>query len=319
VTVNALHNSEKVSKEIEQKPALITVKLDKPFVCEVSDAEVVGPTAAGFDRDGNLIAETIVPLFSKKDYFEKNISIRALAQKKLSKYSAVLDTACLLVHPWGKNYWHWVVDCLTRIEGVEAYQEQTGIKPALVIESNLTSWQIDSLKLLGYEPDDCIRWDGSRVKVKKLIVPSLRRYWGYYDKTYKTYGPVVSPMACRWIRQRVLSNLSNKESEKLSLSSNIFISRRKAFSRQIINENEVLEALAPFEFVAYVLEDLTFSEEVRLFSQAKMVVGAQGARLTNIIFSEKIAVIELFGSHGTNSLFHNLARGLGFQYGYLNC
>jgi len=35
-----------------------------------SDAELVGPTATGFDRDGNIIAETIVPLF-KEDYFEK--------------------------------------------------------------------------------------------------------------------------------------------------------------------------------------------------------------------------------------------------------
>jgi capsular polysaccharide biosynthesis protein len=181
----------------------------------------------------------------------------------------------------------------------------------------LTSWQIDSLKLLGYEPNDCIRWDRSRVQVKKLIVPSLRRYWGYYDRTYKTYGPVVSPMACCWIRQRVLSNLSNNGSDKHSFSSNIFISRRKALSRKIINENEVIEALAPFGFVAYVLEDLTFSEEVRLFSQAKMVVAPQGSGLINMIFSEKLAVIELFCSHGTNSLFPNLSRGLCFQYGYL--
>ncbi len=36
-----------------------------------------------------------------------------------------------------------------------------------------------------------------------------------------------------------------------------------------------------------------------------------------MIFSEKLAVIELFGSYGTNSLFPNLARGLSFQYGYL--
>jgi len=48
-----------------QRRNSFTITIDKPFMCEVPDAELVGPTAAGFDRDGNIIAETIVPLFSK--------------------------------------------------------------------------------------------------------------------------------------------------------------------------------------------------------------------------------------------------------------
>jgi len=227
-----------------------------------------------------------------------------------------------LVHPWNKIYFHWIADCLTRIEGLEAYQVQTGIKPALIIESNLASWQIDSLKLLGYEPDDCIPWHSSRVKVKKLIVPSFRRHWGYYNTSYKSYGPVVSPLACRWLRQRILSNLPDAESEQLSFSSKIFISRRKAVQWRIINEDEVIEALAPFGFVAYALEELSFSEQVRLFAQADMVVAPHGAGLTNMIFSENLALIELFGSYIPGFYIPgfalaNLSRGLGFRYGCL--
>jgi capsular polysaccharide biosynthesis protein len=217
-------------------------------------------------------------------------------------------------------YFHWIADCLTRIEGLEAYQQHTGIKPALIIESNLTSWQVDSLKLLGYDLDNCIRWNGSRMQVKKLVVPSFRRHWDYYNnKTYKTYGSLVSPMACRWICQRVLSNLSDTR-EQLSFSSKIFISRRKALRRRILNENEVIEALAPLGFVAYMLEEISFSEQVRLFSQASMVVAPHGSGLTNMIFSQNLAVIELFGSFVAGpslTLFANLSRGLGFRYGCL--
>jgi len=323
VTANEAYISEKTPKKIKEEFFSFTVKLDRPFVCEVPDAELVGSTATGFDRNGNIITETIVPFFFKEGYLEQNVSIRALALKNFSRPSAIqLDTACSLVYPWAKNYWHWIVDGLTRIEGLEAYQEQTGIKPTLIIESNLTSWQSESLKLLGYEPDECIRWNELRVQVKKLLVPSFRRYWGYYNKTYKTYNQVVSPMACRWLRQRILSNLPVVASEQLNFSSKIFISRRKALQRRIINEDEVIEALAPFGFVAYALEELSFSEQVRLFSQADMVVAPHGAGLTNMIFSENLAVIELFGSYVPSFYIPgfalaNLSRGLGFRYGCL--
>jgi capsular polysaccharide biosynthesis protein len=76
-------------------------------------------------------------------------------------------------------------------------------------------------------------------------------------------------MACRWLRQRMLSNISAPSSEKLAFSAKIFISRRKAVGRRIINENDVIEALAPFGFVTYVLEEMSFLDQVKLFSQAK--------------------------------------------------
>jgi hypothetical protein len=311
----------KTQKEIEKIIYPFKLTFEKPFVCEVPDAELVGPNAIGFNRDGGIVADTSIALFSQVGNLKKYISIRTLAVKKISRLSPLkLDTACSLVHPWSKIYFHWIADCLTRIEGLEAYQAQTGIKPALIIEPNLASWQIDSLKLLGYEPDDCIPWHSSRVQVKKLIVPSFRRHWGHYNTSYKSYGPVVSPLACRWLRQRILSNLPDAEREQLSFSPKIFISRRKAVQRRIINEDEVIEALAPFGFVAYVLEELSFSEQVRLFAQADMVVAPHGSGLTNIVFSQNLTIIELFGSYVAGpslTLFANLSRGLGFHYGCL--
>lgn len=53
--------------------------------------------------------------------------------------------------------------------------------------------------------------------------------------------------------------------------------------------------MSPLGFVAYTLEDMSFSDQVRLLSQAEMVVAAHGAGLTNIIFSQNLIVIELFG------------------------
>lgn len=304
VSIDEPYGLEKIPTNIAKKIGLFTIH--KPFVVEVSNAELVGSRAVGFDQDKNVILETTVPQLHG---LEKSVPIRTLILNNQSKYSvSQLDTACSLVNVWSRNYFHWLIDCLPRIEGLEHYQQQTGFKPVVIIESNPTSWQIESLKLLGYNVDDCIQWNLPRIQVKRLVVPSFRR----------DTQDIVSTMACRWIHQRVLSNLSKIESEKLTFSPRIFISRPKSALRRVVNEDDVVEALTRFGFVAYRLEEMKFSDQVRLFSQAEIIVAPHGAGLTNMIFSQKTIVIELLNSW-INPCFFTLSKQLGFQYGFLKC
>jgi hypothetical protein len=89
----------------------------------------------------------------------------------------------------------------------------------------------------------------------------------------------------------------------------------------VINEDEVLAALAPLGFVSYTMEELSFEDEVRLFSQAEIVVATHGAGLTNMIFApQNLTVIELFSSSADSfgsACFFVLAQALGFRYGCL--
>jgi hypothetical protein len=281
-----------------------TFTLKKPFVFEVKNAELVGPATVGFDRNGSLISEIVIgtPTITLIKY----LPAPTLILKNLPSFGSYqLDRVYSLVNPWSNGYFHWIVDCLARLEGIEYYQEQTGKKPTLLIESNPPKWKIESLRLLGYDPDDCIYWNRSKIKVKRLVVPSYRREHN-----------VISPAACQWLRQRMLSNLPNVESKQHSFSPRIYISRPQTTGRQVINEDDVLEALKPFGFVAYILENMSFADQVRLFSQAEIVVAPHGAGLTNMIFAQNLIVIDLFGSYG-NPCFLVLAKALGFHYGCL--
>lgn len=309
-------DSGEIPENIKKEFPSFTAVFSKPFVCEFANAELAGPFAVGFDEDGAIIMETTTPIFAQDHQLELSVPSRTLIIKKLSRAKAPqVDIACSLVHPWGKNYSHWMFDCLIRIEGLEFYQKQTGLKPTLIIDSEPTSWQIESLKLLGYGPDDYIYWNTAKLQVKKLVVPAFRRH---DHKVHQLYH-VESISACKWLRQRMLRNISGAESEKLSFSSKIYISRRKTWSRRVINEDEVIAALAPFGFVAYTLEDMSVLDKVRLFAQAEIVVAPIGAGTTHIIFSQNLTLIELFSTSLYNASFCSLARGLGFQYGCLRC
>jgi capsular polysaccharide biosynthesis protein len=73
--------------------------------------------------------------------------------------------------------------------------------------------------------------------------------------------------------------------------------------------------LAGHGFTEVCLEDLSFLEQVKLFSSASHVVAAHGSGLTNVLFAKDLKVIELFSEgHGVRPEYFQLSTVLGHQY-----
>lgn len=286
----------------------------KPFVCELEQVEIIGDYPVAFDSDRQLILETTLPRFSSVNaHLAKNVSIKTILAAQFGSKSTEqpLENVCILTNPWTNNFWHWTVDTLTQLEALEYYQQQTGIKPQLIVEKKLRSWQQESLKLLGYSAEDLIIWQDFRRTVNQLVVPSFRR-------SYQEIHGEISVTACQWLRQKILSSLATSTSDRPADSPQILISRRKALGRRISNEQEVIRALEPLGFQTYILEEMNYTEQVQLFAQAKVIVAPHGAGLTNLIFAENPLILELFGAY-VGREFANLARGMNFKYGCLGC
>ena len=60
--------------------------------------------------------------------------------------------------------------------------------------------------------------------------------------------------------------------------------RRNAGVRKLVNDQQINDILAAAGFTVVAPEELSFSEQVRLFSQAELVIGATGAAIANLIF-----------------------------------
>jgi len=273
--------------------------IGKPFVAEVPNAELLGPHAIAITSGNKVIPDLALFGKTKRGSF---LGYKQTTPKRM-------DVVCSLIGHQNKNYFHWITEVLTLLEGIEYYYQITKRKPVLLVEKQVLSWQVDSLKAMGYKYEDCAQWDNSRACVKRLVVPSMRRYSEYEGTPYDS----ISPAACHWLRQRVLSNTSISGTNKYPKK--IYISRRKATSRRIQNEHRVIEYLTSLGFVTYSTEDMNFFAQVRLFSEANVVVAAHGAGLTNIIFSPNLTVVELFSKDHVRPDYFQLSRALGFNYG----
>jgi len=98
----------------------------------------------------------------------------------------------------------------------------------------------------------------------------------------------------------------------------IYISRRKATSRRVVNESDLFPELGKRGFQVCLLEEMSIEEQIDLFQRAKCVVGPHGAGLANVLFSNDLNVLELFGSGHIATHYYLLSKSLGHRYGYLS-
>ena len=110
--------------------------LNKPFVCELENIELIGVDASGFTDKGELIEET------KGFWWSKNRDL----EKKEQPITNTYDIVCSLINSCSKCYFHWITECLTKLEGVEHYIKKTGNKPKILINARPTKWQLESLE-----------------------------------------------------------------------------------------------------------------------------------------------------------------------------
>jgi hypothetical protein len=95
----------------------------------------------------------------------------------------------------------------------------------------------------------------------------------------------------------------------------LYVSRANASTRRLLNEFALIDVLRTFDFAAIAPESLPFSEQVRAFAEADLVVGPKGANLANIIFMRPGShVVALAADDFPDTFFRDIVAGSGVHY-----
>lgn len=284
--------------------------VDEPFVGSLRDCQLLGPKALTVWTDGRYVLENSLrseALLGRA--FAAALRAGVVPTRRRSGGDRTIETAVSLVGPWCRGYFHWFAEWLPRLEGAATFAEKTGRTPTVVAPPDPPDWLRESLRLVGFE--EYTTWGGGRVAVEELVVPSLRRAHPVaapeeYTNTTEGY---------RWVRRRILDRIDDGPPTG---AERVYVSRRDADDRRVLNEAEVLDTLRDYGFEAYELEAMSFPEQVRLFEHSEAVVAPHGAGLVNCIYGTDLTVVELFGEY-VNGCYYTLAEGMGFDYGFLQC
>ncbi|MGD2081739.1 MAG: glycosyltransferase family 61 protein [Chromatiales bacterium] len=248
------------------------------------------------DRRGAVLrdsASTVLP-----------IDHRALS-KRLPRRPLELPGHCALFRSVHNSFYHTLIDNLARASLLRApcYRALAEIKllvpgPPTAHEQFLFDRCLPGNLVVTQVPDD------------RQILPEILIFASFPTRRSVS----CLPTACRSdMLRHLLPGRPRRPRHR------ILIERRpgpRKCARVIENHGALADALAPFGFISYRLEELGFEEQIALFYDAEAVVAAHGAGLANLVFSRNVDVLELHPSRMVMPHFYFLSTCMGHRYHY---
>jgi capsular polysaccharide biosynthesis protein len=202
---------------------------------------------------------------------------------------------------WWANYYHWFNDVLPRLRMVlECFEFDLRV----ILPRGLARYQEESLNLIGVPLSRCLKYTGRRpLKVERLLYASPVAMTGDHN-----------PQSIRWMSDRIRRRILGQTDERVG-HRRLYVTRRRAACRRIVNEAGLLPLLNEHGFETVECESLSFREQVRLFSEASIVVGPHGGGLTNILWCGRgMTILEIQQPQAVRRCYWSLARALGHNY-----
>jgi capsular polysaccharide biosynthesis protein len=181
------------------------------------------------------------------------------------------------------NYAHWMTEVLPRLVAFVRHGGRGGVQ--LIVDDELHPNLMASIPLaVGSEvtlhllrPDASVRVGVLHNVSPSGYVPFSLRPQSEVPFSHGVFSPSALGEMIGRLRDSVASPPPGEPRPKLFV-------RRRTKVRRLDNEEEIEAALVARGFVAVAPERLSLPEQVAMFSNAAMVVGATGAALTNVMF-----------------------------------
>ena len=247
---------------------------------------MVSMAGAIMTRSGALVAESVYPYVRPMDISNAFGPGLTLSEEGMDfgfnvrAFTHVTESLLYGRDHGEEGYFHWLHSVLPRIAAY--HQAELGHRLMVAVTK---PFQLASLHMMGMSPDQCLISTGATYLCDELyicspmVVPDLSRSGGFFERSlYAT---------------KVLTSLT-KAVKSESKTRAIYISRGDASIRRFASEVELVEQLARIGIDAVTLSGMGFQEQIKLFAECALVIGAHGAGLSNVCFMPPSAqVIEV--------------------------
>ena len=266
-------------------PAVEAVELENVLYCPTNNVVLT--------EEGQIVAESSTTI-RRPEYIDSH----AISARRIEN----LPGTHTALRSRFNHYYHHLIDHASRLYFLNHSALANEDAVGLLLRDGPTPFEtylMDRLKPSHVEPISLHSGRLYRIERYLLLTPMTRRHAGYQRESY-----------LQAFEQAFLPSRPSRQSER------VYIGRRPKGSkgRRVLNESDVMQALHPLGFTHYLLEDLSFEEQCRLFYDADAVVAPHGAGLANLIYAKHASVIEYFPSRHVVPSFYFLAKSKGLSY-----
>lgn len=271
------------------------------FVAGIARGRVWGRDGAVITPDDALVGDISREFGRYGGSLNEGHSI--FGHMKLPKVTKVKGKVAVVMAAGSHNYHHWLYDTLPRIGLLKKAGLEKDIDHFIIDYAGL-KFQKDSLEVLGIPEEKLIlchdRWN-FHIQADELIVTSLPARLG-----------TISDWTVEFLRNTFIPGDKRASRERL------YLSRRKAPSRNLVNEKEVLEILGKLDFRPFYPEDHSIRETAAVFAAAGGIAGVHGSGFANLAFcSPNTKVIDILAPKHLDPYYWILSNLTGSQYAYI--
>jgi hypothetical protein len=252
-----------------------------------------GARLAGID---SLLLTRDRRVFDESHFAPEHVAASPTVRERLPVARRVRGLHMTIATPWPYGHFHWLLDVLPRLAllPLDELPDVPVLTPAQTTEE-----QRRALARAGLRPERVVPFDHGHVLADELIWPS---------RAGRTGNPPRWVVA--WLRERLVPASGPRRRR-------LYVSRADAATRRVVNEEQVVAALAERGFERVVAGELPFADQLRLFAEAEAVVGPHGANLANLFAARAATVVELFAPDYVNACYYALSDAAGHDYWYL--
>lgn len=261
---------------------------------------IVSPEGIAFKKL-NIFEPSLLDISRKKIYNWKYL-LGIIVKRKRNTLNKN-DIYILAFDEWSGGYFHWMCDVLPRILAIDNQLHNCIL---LLPQRFSSTFIIETLKIFNLKGIQRIP-NKSIVNIKTLLLPTHIAPTGNYN-----------PAIMFNLRDRLINYYNRKD---ISFGDKIYISRKKAEYRYIINESEVENVIKKYGFKTIYFEDYTIMEQISIMRNTKYFVGIIGANLTNMMFMKEGGKVFLFNknNNAADNCYFNLANVYNLHYYYQFC
>lgn len=226
--------------------------------------------------------------------------LKAIAKGHI-EYLSTNKKYILVTDAFSDNYFHWLTEVLPKVHFVK----HLGLQFEFLFPDNCKKhYQILTLRMM----DVNVVYYSSNV----LFCRGVDIFSGFSE-----YPGYFAPQTLLPIRTAILGAIPTKKEAKQF----VYVTRKNAQRRRVLNEEEVVNVLSKYGFAFYDFDNLSFEEIVAISRNASVFVSIHGAALTNMMFMEQGAtVFELMKANVViDKCYYVLANALKMKYYYQFC
>ena len=277
------------------------------FLARMARVRVLPRELLLLSADGQLFLEGFVS-FAKQYALREGGAIQHCADDgrlllQLPERVQAVDAPCIWLGTAAGGGFQWLTESLTRLW---VFAQQPALNDAhLLVPQGLSRWQDEILQLLGY---------GAR---RRIEVPNdaMLECRDLYAASLVTAKYFIAPVAVQHLRRE----FQRITAEDAAAPRRIFLSRQDAKTRRLANEADLLPLLLQNGFVVAHPQRMSAQEQLALFRSAEVVIGVEGAALSNLLVAPAHARVGVIVARGRyEPRHHYLSAPIGQEFTYLS-